>query len=211
MQEYGKSPASAHHAYTGIYVFALRATTNPAAWRIACRRSAAVGPAPGLDFVGRRKASATTLRVPPCRRSRKPPPRYTKTPPPEAARKQQGSLPRFPVVIPVDHMLRRAHAPKKLCFERWIRRSGPEGRTIVRASAPSNCQGDRPPQFRVAREAGVLVRRGGGVRVRRERRRRKSRCDAAHVARRSLRPRCGTAHQGCEATRLDAAGFRGRA
>ena len=59
--------------------FALRATTNPAACRIACRRSAAVGPAPGLDFVGRRKASATTLRVPPCRRSRIPPPRYTKT------------------------------------------------------------------------------------------------------------------------------------
>ncbi len=38
---------------------ALRATTNPAAWRIACRRFAAVGLAPGLDFVGRRKASVS--------------------------------------------------------------------------------------------------------------------------------------------------------
>ena len=50
---------------------ALRATTNPAAWRIACRRFAAVGLATGLDFVGRRKASASTLRVSPCRRTRK--------------------------------------------------------------------------------------------------------------------------------------------
>ena len=57
----------------------------------------------------------------------------------------------------------------------------------------------------------LFVRRGGGVRVRRERRRRKSRCDAAHVARRSLGPRCGTAHHGCAATRLEVAGVRGRA
>jgi hypothetical protein len=46
----------------------------------------------------------------------------------------------------------------------------------------------------------LFVRREGGVRVRRERRRRKSRCDAAHVARRSLKPRCDTVHQGCAAT-----------
>ena len=57
----------------------------------------------------------------------------------------------------------------------------------------------------------LFVRREGGVRVRRERRRRQSRCDVSHVVRRSLRPPCDTAHQGCAATRLDVVGFRGRA
>ena len=38
---------------------ALRAITNPVAWRIAYRRFAAVGLAPGLDFVGRRKTSVS--------------------------------------------------------------------------------------------------------------------------------------------------------
>ena len=50
------------------FVYALRATTNPAAWRIACRRLAAVGLASGLDFIGRRKTSVSTtscLAMPP--------------------------------------------------------------------------------------------------------------------------------------------------
>ena len=47
---------------------ALRATTNPAAWRIACRRFTAGGLASGLDFIGRRKTSVSTtscLAMPP--------------------------------------------------------------------------------------------------------------------------------------------------
>ena len=39
------------------------------------------------------------------------------------------------------------------------------------------------------------------------RRRRQARCAAPHEARRSLKPRGGTAHRGCEATRLVPTGF----
>ena len=70
-------------------ITALRATTNPAAWRIACRRFAAVGLAPGLDFVGRRKASASTLRVSPCRRTRKAAFAAHETPASRASRKER--------------------------------------------------------------------------------------------------------------------------
>ena len=118
------------------------------------------------------------------------------------------------------------------CFRRPPRHETPPARvtkTPLRGytKAPGNATAHMPGGMSLRNHAGrdhlsLFVRREGGVRVRRERRRRQSRCDAAHVARRlvlrsawreggSLRPTCDTAHQGCVATRLDVVGFRGRA
>ena len=99
----------------------------------------------------------------------------------KAARKQRGTLSRLAVGIPIDNALQR--------FRDMPHRTYAGG-----CATPQPCQQSPTIPFR------LFVSREGGVRVRRERRRRKSRCDAAHVARRSLKPRCDTVHQGCAAT-----------
>jgi len=176
MQEYGKLPASAYRAYTGLYVFcATRDHERPKPCRTALRAVHRVGMPPRLEGLRPSPRSIPTLRPVGLRQgsgTRTPPPRRTKPPAPRATRKMR-------------------------CVAAGHQQYGAQALTVA--------------FVKPERSEGVLVRRGGGVRVRRERRRRKSRCDAAHVARRSLRPRCGTAHQGCAATRLDAAGFCGRA
>ena len=126
MQEYGKLPASSQCAYIGAYLSALRATTNTRS--LAVRRSRRPSRRVPPRLKGLRPSPCG---VPPLRPiglwqgfgTRKPPSRLTKPPATRAARKQPESLPRFSVVIPSDHILRRAHASKKLCFGGQIRRS----------------------------------------------------------------------------------------
>ena len=160
---------SAHYAYIAYVCLRSARPRTPAACRIACRRSDGVDPAPGLDFVGRRRVSATTLRVPPCLRTRKPPPRFTKT-----------------------HSLRecctkatRIAAATFCCHFTWphIAHSFVRYRPVYHAS---NCQGDRLHSFVKPAKRACSCAAEAAFRVRRACRARQGAADAPRRTRRSL-------------------------